>query len=143
MQFQYCFATSSTSEFCTELGGLPDPDLFDQIFPHANEIQQTMLQLLAYAGNLFTISYMRDLKAAAVLTRTGIVESLPSDQWELELRRWNTIILTAYQIAITDYAIGIKVRDLDSASLYEWPPTTKGAKALCSMQKMRKNGGFV
>jgi hypothetical protein len=142
LQFQYCVANTSTREYCTEIGGLPI-EVTTSTFPQANDLQINMLRLLANAGNMFTISYMKSLNASSFVSRTGLIEDLPDNQWEIELKRWESIIWSAYQTMIADYAIGPMVRDAMAQPLYDMPPKTKGGQALCATQKMRKAGGFV
>lgn len=89
------------------------------------------------------MSSMRSLNASSLVSPSGFVEKLPDDQWIIEVRRWVSLQWAAYQTAISDYAIGPKVRDASTESLYDFPPPTEGGRKLCGMQKMRKGGGFM
>jgi hypothetical protein len=81
--------------------------------------------------------------SSSLMTQDGHIETLPDDQWVRELWRWQAISLAGLQIYISDYDIGPAVRNPTAAALYERPPREEGGRKLCSMQKMRKAGGFV
>jgi len=81
-------------------------------------------------------------KLEAELRVNGFIDLVPPDQWIREFYDWYSICWGAYQVAITDYAIGPSVRN----SLIQdqiVPPKGEVAKKLCGMQKMRKQGGFM
>jgi len=84
----------------------------------------------------------RDLKATSTLKPTGSIPSLPDDQWIREVTWWDSIIWTAVQMQVADYAIGIAAR-VPSAADYQKKPVSKGDKRLCGMQRMQSPGGFV
>jgi len=81
--------------------------------------------------------------AADSLSVNDIIGSLPNDQWVKELERWFSVGLSHLQIGISDYAVGLAVRDPGKAAEYEMPPKERGQRRLCGMQKMRKPGGFT
>lgn len=72
----------------------------------------------------------------------GYISALPDDQWVQEVVGWESNTWASLQIAIAEYATGVKARDAFADSYYR-QPETDGEKKLCSMQKMKKSGGFV
>lgn len=72
----------------------------------------------------------------------GEVISLPNDQWQREVVRWEAIAWAGLQALLTDFAIGPKHRD-PNADSYVKQASTPGEKQLCQSQKMQKSGGFV
>ncbi|KAF2004127.1 hypothetical protein P154DRAFT_485871 [Amniculicola lignicola CBS 123094] len=139
-QYQYCVAQENGKPFCTALSSLP-PNPTPENFPAANDIQLAALQLLVTSGAMYDQGTSGTFDA---LTQNwmGEIASLPNNQWEKEVIRWETIAWAGLQALIADYAIGPKHRDQD-ADGYVKPVTTKGEKQLCRAQKMRKSGGFV
>ncbi|KAF2728125.1 hypothetical protein EJ04DRAFT_504579 [Polyplosphaeria fusca] len=124
---------------CTDqVSGLPNDSTFES-FPNASKSQAILLKSLMYAANTFGIAHMRSLNASSFLGNTGQIDSLPSDQWIFEAKRWIAIELTAHQIVISDHT----ARNAVASSLYDRFPATQAARSLCSLQKMRKSGGFI
>jgi hypothetical protein len=111
-------------------------------FPQANELQLAILQHSVTANALVSgVSFARNLNISKALDNIQS-QGMPADQWEYEVRRWETIGWTAYQIFLTDHATGAGSRDPD-ADPYLKQPTTAGEKQFCKVQKAKKPGGFV
>lgn len=112
------------------------------MFPDANDVQLTVLELLSES------SYMFD---RAIWERTQVrdyfdyvIPSLPDDQWVHEVVRAEQVAWSALQAGVADYAIGPSIHD-DNTGRWEnregWiRPVTKGEHQLCGMQRMRKTG---
>jgi len=67
---------------------------------------------------------------------------IPSDQWIKEVITLKQYLMSAIQIAFTDYAIGLETHAPNITSIIE-KPSTDGEKALCQAQKMKKSRGFA
>lgn len=83
------------------------------------------------------------MNASTLLGSYGVIPTLPDDHWMMEFRYISSIVWADHQIALTDYAIGPRVRDYDEEWEWMYPPPTDEGKRLCQMVKMRKPGGFV
>jgi ATP/maltotriose-dependent transcriptional regulator MalT len=71
---------------------------------------------------------------------------LASDRWTEELAAWESRIWASLQIAVTDYAIGPRVREplVTLGTLrYETGDLDAGERQLCQVQRMNITGGFV
>jgi hypothetical protein len=85
---------------------------------------------------------MEDLQASYLAGTTGVITSLPDDQWVQEVVAWEKYVWAALQITVADYALGYETQD-SSAQDATKNVTTLGEKRLCQSQRMRKSGGFV
>jgi hypothetical protein len=125
---------------CTELGGFPPGSFYTTLVPKATPVQEAALALLIAAGlvggaftnpGFITKQYSLD---------DIVIHSLPDDQWIRELQYWESAYWATQQIVVTDHAIGPIMRAPRAERVVEAP---SGADIqLCSMQKMRKQGGF-
>jgi hypothetical protein len=150
-QYQFCHKLPSGEDFCTELGELPlnvwlgnlppPPKIDKSMFPHANEIQQTILRLLSTSAWLFNIGTVAEDLLAGSIDNPDSERGLPDNQWILEVERWEKQILASLQVAFTDYSIGPGIRD-EAFPVYMRPNTTS-ERQLCGMQKMKKTGDVV
>ena len=117
---------------------MPDKDNF----PQANDVQLALLQILVTSGAMAdqntAISYNLDKKIWGQQ-----YTSISDKQWEIEVKRWETIAWTGIHTLVTDYAIGPKHRDPNEADTYVKPAMTASERQLCSSQKMRKTGGVM
>ncbi|KAF2682061.1 hypothetical protein K458DRAFT_342341, partial [Lentithecium fluviatile CBS 122367] len=110
-------------------------------FPQASSVQLAALQLVVTSESMFDQSSPKSFDADDG-NWYGDIASLPDNQWEKEVTRWEAIAWSGLHHMIADYAIGPKHRD-PNADSYVVPPTTPGQKQLCQSQRMQKNGGFV
>jgi hypothetical protein len=85
---------------------------------------------------------MEDLQASYMAGTTGVITSLPDDQWVQEVVAWKKYVWAALQITIADYALGYETQD-SSAQDATKSVTMPGEKQLCQSQRMRESGGFV
>ncbi|KAF2734975.1 hypothetical protein EJ04DRAFT_436020 [Polyplosphaeria fusca] len=137
----YLSDTVGTAVGCTEqLSGVP-PMPTKENMPQANGIQLSILQHSVKTNALVGLTLTNKLNLTNSFSGSFIA-SVPDNQWQLEIERWETIAWTGYQILLTDYSTGIKNRDPD-ADLYTNKPATTGEKQFCNVQKMQKQGGFV
>ncbi|PSN62993.1 hypothetical protein BS50DRAFT_591218 [Corynespora cassiicola Philippines] len=136
-QYEYCYIRPSGEEFCTGLRDIP----YTSQFPDLTELQRRIVALLAYSSYMFDMSRAKDTLAGKSLRNDKVVSSLPDNQWILELERWNKQTWAAFQIAVTDHAIGPTLRDTGTDA-YD-PPKSEGGKQLCRVQKMGKTGGVA
>lgn len=112
-------------------------------FPDATKLQLSILNLLLKIGRAYNTVSTRKLKATDLLDTTGgEINSLPDDQWIIELTGWQSYTWAAHQIAIADYALGPKWRNSD-ADKYTIPPNSPAEQELCKVQKMQKTGDAV
>jgi hypothetical protein len=124
------------------LGNLPPPpDIDFSAFARANEMQKTILRLIATSAYEFNLPNVASDLLAGSLENPDIDRGLPDDQWIRELTRWQRQVLASLQVAMIDYSIGPGVRDT-AYPLYI-RPITDSEKQLCKMQKMRKSGNVV
>ncbi|KAJ8117285.1 hypothetical protein OPT61_g1490 [Boeremia exigua] len=149
-QYQFCYKLPTGEDECTEagelplsvfLGNLPPPPNIDfSPFPKANEMQKTIIRLLATSAYEFNIGLVpEDLLAGSLENPDG--RGLPDDQWLRELARWQKQVLASLQVAMIDYSIGPGVRD--TAYPFYFEPGSEAEKQLCGMQKMKKSGSVV
>ncbi|KAF2873346.1 hypothetical protein BDV95DRAFT_592730 [Massariosphaeria phaeospora] len=139
-QFQYCVAQKKGKPICSSLSGLP-VTLTHANFPAANDVQLALLQVLMTSSVVFDQTTSKTLDAQAA-NWDGEITSLPNNQWEKEVIRWEAIAWAGIQSLITDYAIGPSQRDPRVAA-YVRPASTPSEKTLCASQKMQKSGNFV
>lgn len=130
-----------TKDSCTELRGAPLWDINTETFPKANKLQLSILKLLRQTTEFHAGAFER-YEAQQLATMAGTITSLPDNHWITELKMWESIAWAGIQISITDYAIGPTIRDSLAEDIF-LPPSTNEEKKLCTMQKMRKPGGFV
>ncbi|KAH6638205.1 hypothetical protein C7974DRAFT_156147 [Boeremia exigua] len=150
-QYQFCYKLPTGEDECTELGELPlsvwignlppPPDIDFSPFPNANEMQKTIIRLIASSSYGFNVATVAQDLLAGSLENPDIDRGLPDDQWLRELTRWQKQILAALQVAMIDYAIGPGSRD--TAFPVYLRPTSDSEKKLCQMQKMKKSGSVV
>lgn len=88
------------------------------------------------------IGSIDSFKALDSISGTGVIFSLPDDQWLKELSHWESVSWTALQTIVADYAIGPASRE-PTAKNFVKLPTSNAERTLCQAQKMRKPGGFV
>jgi hypothetical protein len=142
---QFCHARAGKTDFCTSLAYRPSYKIEPTDFPDLNNsVQRVILENLLIASWLYTTSDARSNKAAERQRSHGgaIIESIPDGFWKEEVLAWEQEAMASLQIAMTQYAIGHKVRD-EMADRYWKEPKTEGEKKLCKAQKMKKTGGFV
>jgi hypothetical protein len=110
-------------------------------FPSPSPIQLAALEL---SRSVFLASNMEQ-GIYGGFNATGALwpsPGLPADQWIVESLFLEKYVFSMMQILFTDYAIGPEARSpiaKDSVTL----AASEGEKALCSIQKMRKAGGFA
>jgi hypothetical protein len=142
---QFCHARDGKADFCTPLTYRPSYKIEPFDFPELNNsVQRVVLENLLIASWLYTTSDAKRNKAASRQRSHGnaAIESIPDGFWKEEVIAWEQEAMASLQIAMTQYAIGHKVRD-DMADRYWMEPKTEGEKRLCKAQKMKKTGGFV
>ncbi|KAF3001242.1 hypothetical protein E8E13_002985 [Curvularia kusanoi] len=150
-QYQFCYRLPSGQDECTELGELPlsvwlgslppPPHIDFSAFPNANEMQKTLIRLIATSAYVFNIEKVaKDFEARSVEDRDN-EKGLPQDQWLNELSRWQKQILASLQVSVRDYSLGPWRRDKAYTKFYS--PSTKAEEQLCGMQKVKKNGSVV
>lgn len=83
-----------------------------------------------------------ELKINSRVLGEGLINSkVPETQWMTEIVNWESVIWSALQISISDYAVGPQLRTAEDLNITK--PDTKGELKLCDAQRMRKNSGFV
>jgi glutamate formiminotransferase len=144
-EHQFCHARAGKADFCTPFAYRPSYKIEPTDFPDLNNsVQRVVLENLLIATWLYTSSETRSNKVADRQRShgTAIIESIPDGFWKEEVLAWEQEAMASLQIAMTQYAIGHKVRD-EMADRYWLKPTTEGEKKMCKAQKMKKTGGFV
>lgn len=126
---------------CTHLSYL-SRQLTQADLPRAGSLQLPTLELLITSAYKFDIGTAQDFEASSLIRVGGYIGALPDDQWLKEIVGWESNAWASLQIAIAEYATGVKARD-PFADLYYRRPETDGEKKLCNMQKLKKSGGFV
>jgi hypothetical protein len=142
-QYQFCFRQQNGSDVCTAPQGLTVNATTSE-FPGASAIQLATLQLVQIStlktGTIYAIS--SGTKATNILQMTGVVPSLPDDQWLQELIAWESRVWAGLQMGVVNYAKGYSDRDPTAAKFLK-NNTSKAKKQLCQSQRMRMSGGFV
>jgi hypothetical protein len=107
-QYQFCIAQPS-KPFCTNLSSLPS-DVTPRIFPGASNIQIAALQLLRNSSVTMDISNanVQLLSVNKLVNARDSIVSLPIDHWVKELQNLEKFVFASLQIAITDYALGLR-----------------------------------
>jgi hypothetical protein len=99
-------------------------------FPGASGIQLATLQLVQISamktGTIDAIT--SGTKASNILRMTGVVPSLPDDQWLQELIAWESHVWAGLQMGIVNYARGYSDRDPTAAKFLK-NNTGKGVKS--------------
>lgn len=85
---------------------------------------------------------MQELQASYLAGTSGVITSLPDDQWIKEVVAWEKYVWAALKITVADYAIGYTSQEPSSQASTK-NESTSGEKQLCQAQRMRKSGGFV
>lgn len=142
IKYQACLTLDPTNETCTPLQSLPFKFTGTGTALEINSTQYTLLRVLQNAVVQHSYAALSAL-AIDALAVNDVIGSLPNDQWVRELSRWVSIGLSHLQIGISDYAVGLAVRDPSTAGEYERPPREEGQRRLCGMVRMRKPGGFT
>lgn len=125
---------------CTALSALPEFPTKES-FPQASDVQLAVLQLLITSGAMVDQQTSKTFDATGE-NWDGEVISLPNNQWQREVIRWEAIAWAGLHHMLTDFSIGPKHRD-PNADSYVIPATSPGEKQLCQSQRMQKSGGFV
>ncbi|KAF2012695.1 hypothetical protein BU24DRAFT_465061 [Aaosphaeria arxii CBS 175.79] len=143
-QYQFCVGSSGESGRCTELSGLPG-DFSPGGILNPNDVQLTLLNLLRSVLTLNDVSLGTavEILQAKSMESNGRFMGLPEDQWIKEIVGWNAFAWSGIQTLLTDYAVGLKMRDEENADIYVDKPTTPAGKQLCQSVKMKKSGGFA
>ena len=105
-------------------------------------MQLVALKLLIAATYLFdTTDAVRYLQVNRMID-AGYLTRLPDGHWVDEVVAWEKKIWAAFQIVISDYAVGYATREKSIAQSLRRNLTTAEQK-ICGAQKMRKSGGFM
>lgn len=137
-----CLPGVGASGFCSELTGLPGI-IEPENYPGASKVQLAAIKLLSVAGFFLDTSdaSTRVLQASKILD-SGVILSLPDDQWIQEVVGWEMVIWASWQTMVSDYAVGYAARDPSLAKILK-KNMTSGERQLCNLQQMRKSGSFM
>ncbi|RAR06174.1 cytochrome p450 protein [Stemphylium lycopersici] len=142
-QYQFCNPPLNNHTSCTPLMGIFDAarTASSTIFT-SSEIKDmfewSALAILYMAHGFHEIALiMRGSSLLAGDTLSGLgQQGLPSNQWEIELEHWFKITLADLQQSILDQATGPIISEADA---FHSPPTSVGARNVCSNQKIRSD----
>ncbi|EUC40139.1 hypothetical protein COCMIDRAFT_109565 [Bipolaris oryzae ATCC 44560] len=142
-QYQFCNPSLPQDISCTPPMGIHEAVIAasSTLFKEKNSRDAFDWSALAirYMANGFTeivtILGGTALLAGDTLSAAG-QDSLPNNQWELELEHWFKITLADIQRAILDQATG--PTDPRAASFHS-PPKTAAARTICNSQKIRSD----
>ena len=124
------------------MGGFPG-SVSELGYSGATEVQTAIAQLFVSVGGAVDLEAIgNNLKAKSIVDGQLATPPLPNDQWVQELKGFESSVWAMLQIAISDYAIGASVRDLEAAKLMR-SNITSGEQRLCGMQKMMNPGGYA
>lgn len=104
-------------------------------------MQRIILSTCLQASWLFHTANSEIVKANRLIDG-GMVPALPNDQWKQEVLAWEQTALASLQMSIAHYAIGPQALE-GAAKNGLKKPETPAEKALCTAQKMKKDGNFV
>ncbi|KAH7092191.1 hypothetical protein FB567DRAFT_233179 [Paraphoma chrysanthemicola] len=142
-QFQYCFMAPNSTEICGSLQGVT-LNASTSDYTGATAVQIAAIQLLQFStyfsNSLAAIS--TGALAGDEMSRRGIKDSLPDDQWYREIIAWEGQVWSGMQIVIADYATGFANRNPNAAK-YTDHNSPSGGRQLCASVRMRMPGGFV
>ncbi|RYO73567.1 hypothetical protein AA0113_g118 [Alternaria arborescens] len=142
-QYQFCNPSLNHNESCTPLMGIFEAarSAPATVFSQSKDIDRFLWSLAAIqnmAGGFTEISMVLrggSLLASDYVSQFG-QDGLPDNQWELELEHWFKFTMADLQRAIVDQATGPVVPEARS---FHSPPTSPGARAICSNQKIRSD----
>ena len=142
-QYQFCNPSLKHDESCTPLQGILEATRIAEstIFSMSKDRDGFLWSLAAirYMANGFT-EFAAFLKGGSLLASDYVLnlgqDGLPNNQWELELEHWFRFTLADVQRAILDQATGPVTPEARS---FHSPPTSPGARAVCSNQKIRSD----
>jgi hypothetical protein len=116
------------------------------VFPEANSMQRAVLRVVIGASWEAHMNSVTTCKASErLIDNEPEILSLPDNFWKEEVLGWEQVSWAGVQFVISQYASGAKGSDAPGQSEDKWwiEPKTEGEKKLCSLQKMRRSGGFV
>jgi hypothetical protein len=131
------------SNYCTDLSGITiNASAAD--YPNASAVQLATMRLLQVSAIMMNTpgAINTGIKASDLLDSSGIIHSLPDDQWIQELIGWESHVWAGLQHSVADHAIGTTARGGGAASLQS-NETDIGEQQLCGSQRMRMAGGFA
>jgi len=142
-QYQFCRPSLEEGKTCTPLNGIFEATRIasSTLFSQPKDSERFLWSLRAIrdmAGGFHELA--SSLKGGSLLASDYVSDvgqdSLPENQWQLELEHWFKFTMADLQRAILDQATGPVVPD--AMSLYS-APTSPEARALCGCQKIRSD----
>jgi hypothetical protein len=140
-QYQYCFPELPAGQNCTLLSGsIESRDAVINI-----GLNDAALRRVVWIHNSFSaaspgISEITSILGTSSLTSRftlsrGVQGFLPSNQWQLDVENWNSILLTLYRQSMISTVLGDLPNYTDSdIEKYVKYASTKEAKTICSNQ---------
>ncbi|KAI0445094.1 hypothetical protein F4803DRAFT_548505 [Xylaria telfairii] len=141
-QYQMCSPASNT---CSIVGGI------DDVLQVINKMPLTPIQVstanvtanaLDFFGGMFSVTNATRSPILAATQRLvdGIQLPLPSNQWQIEVQLWHSIVMSMIQYRLLEYTIGPNNEDLQK---YVPTPPTPERQALCKRQRVHTSQGFA
>jgi hypothetical protein len=140
-RYQFCNSSMSQDQnaSCTPLLGLEAAvDASQNLFPQAKTNEKfswSAYQIAQVARGLPNV--IGALKSGSLLARDSLAyqfqDTLPDNQWELELQHWFKFTLAELQRTVLDQATG--PADANARQFYA-PPTLAGERDVCNNQKI-------
>ncbi|KAJ8124562.1 hypothetical protein O1611_g9078 [Lasiodiplodia mahajangana] len=145
-QFQYCFPELPAGQNCTVLSGTYDSA--QQVLQLG--LSNATIHRAFWIHNSFSAAapaleqIRKTLDTTSLTSRfkltSGTQGFLPSNQWQLDVKNWNSVILTLYQQSMISTVLGNTPNYTDSdRKKYIQYASRKEEKAICSNQKINSS----